>query len=82
MRNGAYSGVDTESRGVSSTTSGWSKEAIFTLLSVFLTVVLAMIGFTLRYYVNKGTLRYRTSKRGKPAVAGEQHDRLYMYVEC
>ena len=66
-------GVDTVSRGATSTTSGWSKEAIFTLLGVLLTAVLAVVGFALRCYMNTGTLG-RRSKRGKRVEAGKQLD--------
>ena len=67
--------VDTVSQGATSPTSGWSKEAIFTLLGVFLTVVLAVVGFALRCYMDTGTLG-RKSKKGKRAETGKQHDGL------
>ena len=66
-------GLDTVLHAQSSPTSGWTKEAIFTLLSVFLTISLAIAGLILRYYMNKGTLSYWTSRRGWRTESGKQH---------
>jgi len=78
----SHVGVDTVSHTQSSSTSGWSKEAIFTLLSVFLTIVLAIVGFTLRYYLNKGSLGFPRRKRCRSVGAGELHVEPYMHDTC
>ena len=71
-------GPDTISHNVSSS-SGWSKEAIFTLLSVFLTVLLAVIGLTFRYYMRKDALGYRSSRQCRRVEGGKQYDGSFLF---
>ncbi|KAH6851395.1 hypothetical protein BKA58DRAFT_424952 [Alternaria rosae] len=63
--------IDTVSHNTASS-SGWTKEAIFTLLSVFLTITLAIIGFILRHYVQKRTPGYRRSNGGRRTEPDEE----------